>query len=205
MLRAFTTLGLFLVVVLMLSCSSKEQTRTTIHGSLPNWNLDEIVERSDAVVVAKVVREIGTKRIPGFGPGWDYVYKDYDLTVELAIYPASLPQPIAGLVEAGVASNDSTVRVSRPDGELLEFRVGERVMLFLESLKGEKFENTAGRPIPRGFTKETYYQVIISAGYGKLLPVGAKWKDSRVPKEVNFGEVTIAEVEQAVARVKRNP
>jgi hypothetical protein len=77
------------------------------------------------------------------------------------------------------------------------FSSGERVLLFLESLQSAKFQEPPGRPLPQGFTEQTYYQVIVSARYGKLIPAGDKWKDSR-----SDSEVTVQEIEQAIDRQK---
>jgi hypothetical protein len=159
-----------------------------VYESLPNWSLDEMVAHSDAVVVGTVVRKMGTKRSPnGYSADYDYVFKDYELAVEQSVFPSGLPQRIAILTEAGIASNDSNLQVSRAvKGP--EFEAGERVMVFLERVRSEVLNET-GHSIPEGFTQETYYRVIVSAGYGKLSPTRGVWKDSRSRQEVTISEV----------------
>lgn len=77
-----------------------------------------------------------------------------------------LSSPLAVLSSAlDSSSNDSFVRRSK---------VGDRVLLFLESLQDPKFEIPPGRPVPEGFTEQNYYGVILSARYGKLVLSGDK-------------------------------
>ncbi len=99
-----------------------------------------MVAHSDAVVVGTIIRKMGTKRSPnGYSTDYDYVFKDYELEVEQSIFPSGLPQRIAILTEAGIASNDSNLQVSRAvKGP--EFEAGERVMVFLERVRSEVLE-----------------------------------------------------------------
>lgn len=59
------------------------------------------------------------------------------------------------------------------------------------------FTEFPGFTVPPGFTADTYFNHLVSARYGKLVPAGAEWKDSR------SGEpVSVTEIEEAVARAQ---
>jgi hypothetical protein len=165
-------------------------------GLCPDWNIDDMAKRSDAIIVGTVVAELGTKQ--DSGPYEDTsdlvnVYKDVQIDVERFIHPASAtPESIAVLFNARIDSTNKEghIHTFSPAPTL---EVGDRVLLFLESLQGDKFNNPPGRPIPAGYSVEEYYQVLISESYGKLIPDGDDWKDSRSDKEVK-----VSDIEQAV-------
>ena len=84
------------------------------------------------------------------------------------LYPeGDFQSEIAVLVEAGISG--SGVTVIQPE-DVPSFREQERMLLFLESLEGPKFSEGVGRPVPKGFSEKTYYQVVIDSLYGKMLP-----------------------------------
>jgi hypothetical protein len=197
--------GALILILLLVACASGVSNSSgrmlQISGLLPNWDVDGMVQRADAVIIGAITKELGTKEIPGSleTVQFAYVFNDYEVAVERFLYPSEISsQQIAILTQAGPASKDSSVQVVVGE-EKPEFKAGERILLFLESLQDPKFENTPGRPVPEGFTERNYYQVILSARYGKLVPADGKWRDSRTGIEV-----TVPEVEQAVDRQKAN-
>jgi hypothetical protein len=195
--------AVLMLVFSLLACSSGASDSNgrvvQVFGLLPNWDVDGIVRESNAIVIGTITREIGTKEIPRSLHTVEsvYVFEDYEVAVERLIYPSDAhPQEIAILTQAGVATKDDSVKVVVGE-EKPNFSIGERVLLFLESLQGAEFQDSPGRPVPEGFTEQTYYQVLMSARYGKLSPAGENWKDSR-----SDNEITVSEIEQAVARQK---
>ena len=159
---------------------SEGETIVKTFGLLPSWDIEDMVKRSDAVVIGMISRDLGTKQEPGIGepPRFYYKYKDYELTVEeVLLSGADLPERIAILVEDGA----STVEGSRVVGmdDIPTFQSNERMLLFLESLEDPKFSEGPGRPVPSGFTESTYFRVIIGSKFAKMLPEGDTWKDAR--------------------------
>ena len=170
-------------------------------GFRPSWDVEDMVKRSDAVVIAMISRDLGTKQQPEFNdpPRFNYEYKDYELTVEEVIYSrANIPERIAILVEAGVSAvpavDGSIVEVVGMD-DIPTLQANERMLLFLESLEDPKFSESPGRPVPKGFTESTYFQVIVGGLFAKLLPEGDKWKDTRSNQMF-----TIAQLRDAIDR-----
>ena len=177
---------------------SESETVVKIFGTRPAWDVEDMVRRSDAVVIAMLSRDLGTKQQPGVGepPKFNYTYKDYELTVEEVIYSkANLPERIAILVEDGISAVDESRVVGMDDIPTLQ--ANERMVLFLESLEGPKFSEGAGRPVPKGFTESTYFQVIIGSQFAKLLAEGGKWKDTRSNQTL-----TVAQLRDAIDRHK---
>ena len=159
---------------------SEDETVVRVFGTRPSWDVEDMVKRSDAVVIGMISRELGDKQQPGIGepPRLYYKYKDYELTVEEALHSkADLPERIAILVEDGASAVDGSRVVGMNDIPTLQ--ANERMLLFLESLEGPKFSEGVGRPVPEGFTENTYFQVIIGSQFAKLLPEGDEWKDAR--------------------------
>ena len=207
---AISCAGVFMLLLAALSagCSEDGQTdaptvsegETVVRtfGMLPSWDVEDMVKRSDAVVIAMLSRDLGTKQQPGVGdpPKFNYKYKDYELTVEEVIYSKeNLPEQIAILVEDGISAVDAPTVVGMDDIPVLQ--VDERMLLFLGSLEGPKFSEGAGRPVPKGFTESTYFQVIIGSQFAKLLPEGNKWKDTRSNQTF-----TVAQLRDAIDRHK---
>ncbi len=61
-----------------------------IRGNRPNWDLEAMVKRSDAVVIVSFTKDLGSKRQPGENeepPRFDFLFKDFELTVEKFLYP----------------------------------------------------------------------------------------------------------------------
>ena len=159
---------------------SEDETVVRVFGTRPSWDVEDMVKRSDAVVVGMISRALGGKQEPGIGepPRLYYKYRDYEFAVEEALHSkADLPERIAILVEDGVSAVDGSRVIGMNDIPTL--RANERMLLFLESLEGPKFSEGVGRPVPKGFTEKTYFQVIIGSQFAKLLPEGDEWKDAR--------------------------
>ena len=171
---------------------SEADTVIALSGARPNWGVEDMVKRVDAVVIGTVKRELALKQAPGGDddpPLFYHQYKDYEVSVEEAIYPkAGLPENIAILVEAGAVASDSSIAIHGND-DVPSFFTEEKSLVFLESLKGDKFSEGVGRPVPKGFTEDSYFQVIIGAGLGKLLPEGDKWEDSRTGEVITLDDI----------------
>ena len=71
------------------------------------------------------------------------------------------------------------------------------MLLFLENMAGPEYTEGVGRPVPKGFTEQTYYRAIIGGFYAKLLQDGDKWEDSRHDKTA-----TVDQIRAAVQRQK---
>ena len=207
---AISYVGVVMLFLAALStgCSGDGQTAATtvlegetvmrIFGTRPAWDVEDMVKQSDAVVIAMLSRDLGSKQQPGIGdpPTFNYKYKDYELTVEEVIYSReNLPKQIAVLVEDGLSAVDGSTVVGMDDIPALQ--VDERMLLFLESLEGPKFSEGVGRPVPKGFTEKTYFQVIIGSQFAKLLPEGDKWKDTHSNQTF-----TVAQLRDAIDRQK---
>jgi hypothetical protein len=181
------------------SADTDSGSRLMVLGQKPTWDLEEMVERSDAVVIGTLTRDLGDKILtigePG-DPDFDFVFKDYELTLERSIYPESgFPDTVAVLIEDGVRSLGDSAVSQRPGNPV--FDLDEKMLLFLESLEGPEFEEGAGRPVPKGFITKTYYQAIIAGSYGKLSEDGDKWTDA-----VSGETITIEQLESAIAEAK---
>ena len=168
-------------------------TVVSVSGTRPNWNVAGMVKRADAIVIGTVKKELGTKREPVGGearPSIYFQYKDYEMTVEQAVHPPTgMPGSIAILVESGVVASDSSIEIDGHDDDTPPFFASEKSLVFLESLKGPEFSEGVGRPVPTGFTEDTYYQVIIGAGLAKLLPDGDNWQDSRTGEAITLDDI----------------
>ena len=206
--RAAACAGIFMLFLAALSagCSTDGQTAgptvsegetvVRIFGTRPNWDVEDMVKRSDAVAIGMISRDLGTKQQPGFGepPQLYYKYKDYEFTVEEALHStADLPERIAILVEDGASAVDGSRVVGM--GDIPTLQANERMLLFLESLEGHKFSEGPGRPAPSGFTESAYFQVIIGSQFAKLLPEGDTWKDTRSNQTF-----TVAQLNNAIDR-----
>ena len=192
---AISCAGVFMLFLATLSagCSGDGQTAgstvaegdTVVRafGLLPNWDVEDMVKRSDAVVIGMVSRDLGSKQETEFNdpPRFNYNFKDYELTVEEVIYSrADLPERIAILVEDGLSAVDGSTVVSVVGmDDVPTLQADERMLLFLESLEGPKFSEGAARPVPKGFTESNYFRIVIGSLFAKLLPEGDKWKDTR--------------------------
>lgn len=173
-----------------------------IMGLLPEWDLEDMVQRSDAVAIGILEEELGTKTEPGGlndPPTYKHEFTDYKLTVETAFYPSTLPEQIAVLAETGVTPGNDNIVVMAHEG-VPTFNVGERAILFMESLADEEeFGDGASRPVPDGFTGDDYYIAIVGGVYGKIMRSGEKWEDSRTGESFTTHELT-----SAIAEIKKN-
>lgn len=170
--------------------SEGERTRL-IFSQKPTWGLEDMVRRSDAVVIGELTRDLGDKKQPGDDPAsprFFFAFKDYELTIERAVYPGpDFPERIAVLLEEGVVSADGSSKAYRDENA--EFNRNEQMLLFLENLAGPQFADGAGRPVPKGFTEKAYYQAILAGTYGKLAADGNKWRDSISGEAFTVGEL----------------
>lgn len=199
-------LGLALAVT---ACASQQEApqqdtgpRISERGSFPNWSVREMVERSDAVVIATLEVNLGSKGIPGAhmeSVSYVRLFTDYKVAVEQVLYvrDGTTPKHLALLTHAGIVPTSPGSHVEEIEG-FPAFQTGERVLLFLTRVSAEQLQLEPEHFVPRGFTLDEYYRPRVSALYGKLVPQGSNWKDSRTGKPV-----TMSEIQQAIAAVKR--
>ena len=196
-------LGVVLAMVAMVAaCSLTQPTDEpsrptgdrifTMSGMMPDWNLEEMVKRSDAVVIGTLGAELGIKIEPGGGndpPYYNQVYTDYELTVEQTIYPSSgLPAKIAVLVGPNsVPARDNITIID--DGDLPTYVTNEKVLLFLERLDKPHFNEGPGKTPPTDYPKADYYNVVVGNQYGKLTQDGDKWFDGRSSKTITVSDI----------------
>ena len=152
-----------------------------------------MVARSDAIVIGKVSRELGSKEFPELLGGgeesrfaWRFLH--YGLEVETVLKPRSLQAGVLALmIGAGIVPAREGIDVSSyfEDPELA---VGERILVFLERIPDEE---SPGVPIvvPSGFDREQYYLVILSSNYSKLVPDGDLWRDVRSNSVVSSQDI----------------
>ena len=203
-----------LIAVALIGCSNFQQPtqapifdadgKPMVHimGLLPDWDLEDMVQRSDAVAIGILQEDLGTKTEPGGlndPPTYYYEFTDYKFTVETAFYPRTLPDQIAVLAETGAVPGNDNIFVQGHDG-VPTFAVGERVILFMQSLEDEeRFGDGASRPVPDGFTVDDYYIAIVGGVYGKIMRSGKKWEDSRTGKSF-----TTDKLASAIEEIKKN-
>ena len=192
----YAGIAIFLIATVGLGCSTghhhhqaapEGKSGVWVAGLSPSWDVDEMVGRSDAIVVGVVSETLGTKQEAGGRedpPRFYYEFKDFALEVEEVLYPAKndLPARIAILTEAGISAPGDAVTVSGLQ-DIPEFHIGERVLLFLDSLEDPVYASGVGRPIPEGFAASSYFQVVISSKYAKLKLEDGKWWDARSKSE----------------------
>ena len=97
--------------------------------------------------------------------------------------PRSLQSDVLALmIGAGIVPAREGIEVAGLEDP--ELAVGERILVFLESIPDEE---SPGVPIvvPSGFDRERYYRVILSSNYSKLVPDGDLWRDVRSSKVVS--------------------
>ena len=209
---ATSCVGVFMLFLATLSAGCSADGRTAaptvsegervikVFGARPSWDVEDMVKRSDAVVIGMISRDLGDKQQPGVGepPKLYYKYKDYEFTVEEVLHSEKdLPMQIAILVEDGASAVGESRMVGVED--LPTLLANERMLLFLESLEGPKFSEGVGRPVPKGFTESTYFQVIVGSKFAKLLPERDEWKDARSNQKF-----TAEKLENAIERHKAN-
>ena len=181
----------------------EEGKRTVlIEGLSPDWDLEEMVRRSDAIAIGVLREDLGSKTEPGpFGdpPKYHYVFTDYKLDVEQAFYPGTLPENIVVLAETGVKPGSDDYIAVGFEG-VPSYAVGDRVILFMENMSDDaKFGDGASRPVPDGFTGDDYYLAIVGGTYGKIQRSGDKWEDSRTGESF-----TTQELASAIQEIKKN-
>ena len=180
-----------------------EQRSLTLDGLLPDWDLEDMVERSDAIAIGVLETDLGTKQEAGGlndPPSYYYEFTDYKFEIERDFYPGTLPANIAVMAETGVASGEEGLEVFGFDG-VPNYELDNRVLLFLESMADdERFGDGASRPVPEGFTKDDYYLVMVGGPFGKLIRNDEKWEDSRTADSFTTQELT-----SAVEEIKKTP
>ncbi len=188
-------LGLALTLVLRFSGILENNGDAHVHyqGFMPNWTLAEMVDRSDAIIIGTISRELSVKEIPiGSDDGRTLasIVADYEVQVERTLHPSKGDFP-------------STIAVSTTGGKRLgtfvalsddhpTYQKGERMLLFLERLPDRTYIEIPGFNIPQGFTQETYFNHLVSAKYGKLILIGEEWKDSRTGETLSVPAIEAA-------------
>ena len=178
-----------------------DQLVVRTEGLQPDWDLDTMVRRSDAVVVATVRETLDTSQYPGPSSGgetpkYNEEFRNHRLTIETAYHPASLSGDVAVMTGPYPVQSDPNISVAVQD-QIPEFAVGDRVLVFLDSLDDPVYSDGPVKTAPDGYTKARYYRPIIGSYYGKLMVVGLHWSDTRSHKSVSENQVT-----EAVARQK---
>ncbi len=177
---------------------SEDRIVVEVLGLLPSWNLEEMVARSDAIVIGRVSRELGSKEFPepfgrGGEPRYAWRFLDYELEVETVLKPLSLQSEVVALmIGAGIVPAREGIEVAGLEDP--ELAVGERILVFLESVQDEPFTGVP-HVVPSGFDRERYYRVILSSNYSKLVPDGDLWRDVR-----SQGVVSLRDIEEAVVQ-----
>ena len=202
-------LAILLTATLGAGCSSDQpaapegKSALWVGGLRPGWDLEDMVKQSDAVVIGVVSDGLGTKLEPGGNndpPLYHYEFEDFAFTVEEVLYPENgeLPDRIAIMTEVGITTASTDLTVSGGN-DIPEFQIGERVLVFLDSLDDPVYAaEGVGRPVPKGFTESSYFQVVIGARYSKLSPNEGKWKDA-VSKKVLERDELVAAIKQVAA------
>ena len=157
-----------------------------------------MVARSDAIVIGMVSRQLGSKEFPELLGGGEesrfaWRFLDYELEVETVLKPRSLQSDVLALmIGAGIVPAREGIEVAGLEDP--ELAVGERVLVFLESVQDEPFTGVP-HVVPSGFDRERYYRVILSSNYSKLVPDGDLWRDVR-----SQGVVSLRDIEEAVVQ-----
>ena len=176
------------------SDNTNGETVVGVVNTRPNWDVEDMVKRSDVVVIGSFTADLGSKQKTWGGSQSNlnikYDFKDYQFAVEEVLYPeGDFDSEIAVLVEAGISSTGNKVLQAE---DVPSFQVQETMLLFLESLKDYDDSDGVGRPVPKGFSENAYYRMIVGSLYGKLLPDGDKWEDSITGKAVSVGQIADA-------------
>ena len=205
LLAAASALVLALALV---GCSaaapSSEPTESVVMvtGLMPDWTLDEMVRRSDAVVIGTLAEELGTKTYPGSAPPgespkYNEKFKDFEFAVERTFYSAKkLPGSIVVLTGPQPVPADDHKRVAE-DKDIPTFATKERVLLFLDGLDDAMYDEGPGTVVPARYTKGDYYFVIVAGNYGKLTERAGRWEDTRSHKTIS-----VERIKETVQKVK---
>ena len=201
MLKVMLLLSTFIILNACSSNLGNPVPTEFVHGHFPTWDLPKMVKLSDAVVIGTVREEIQSKVSPAGPEGEEdlflHVYTDYALDVEQFLFldSNSTSADKIAIVAVGGEANYKGKNVEFHFPGEPTFEVGERVLLFLQHPPDDSYE-LAGHHLPPGFTKETYYDVLASLQYGKIVlePGEDKGEDKLSGKSV-----TIKQVEDAVS------
>ena len=205
LLAAASALVLTLALV---ACSaaapSSEPTESVVMVTslMPDWNLDEMVRRSDAVVIGTLAEELGTRTYPGSAPPgespkYQEEFKDFEFAVERTIYSAKkLPDSILVLTGPRSVPVDDHKKVVE-DKDIPTFAANDRVLLFLDGLDDAMYNEGPGMVVPTGYVKGDYYFVIVAGDYGKLTERAGSWEDTR-----NLKMISVERIMETVRKVK---
>ncbi|MEX0761155.1 MAG: hypothetical protein WD208_08180 [Dehalococcoidia bacterium] len=182
------------LILVLMGCNDEFSGDFTVsHRSslLPNWSIEELTGNADIAVIGTVGQTLDTRFAPinsSENPGVGYSYTTVLLNVEDVVHPGeSLASEIAVLLEPSVVSSDASVTALQ-SRDIPGFEAGERVMVFLEKVHPSLIEDGVVS-VPDGFTSDTYFRTLVTARYGKLLPAGNEWRDSRSGEEVRLAAV----------------
>ena len=155
------------------------ESGTIVSGSWVKFTIDDLVEKSDTVLIGKVVDIFPSRQVDR--PPW-IVITDVVIEVERYLYGQSQSTYIAVMVPGG-RTEEMIVRVS----DQPVFNQGEEVALFL-------YLQVSGITPPEGFERAEYYMVTGSIqgkpGYSDDIMV--TWEGERF---------TVSEVEQKIATI----
>jgi hypothetical protein len=155
------------------------ESGTIVSGSMVRYTIDDLVEKSDTVLIGKVVDIFPSRQVDR--PPW-IVITDVVIEVERYLYGQSQSTYIAVMVPGG-RTEEMVVRVS----DQPVFNLGEEVALFL-------YLQVSGITPPGGFNRDEYYMVTGSIqgkpSYSDDIMV--TWEGERF---------TVSEVEQKIASI----
>lgn len=198
-MKIVTTLAV--LTLLLLGCAAEQPSRlVSVQGMQLDFTLNDMVKRSDAVVVGVVAASLATTTIdgpapPGKTPNHQEEFRNYRLAVETTFYPANLPASIAVMTGPYPVSDNPNVFVEQDD--IPELAVGEKVMLFLARLDGPEYANSPTNSPPTGYSKANWYRPVTGSTFGKLTERSGRWEDTR-----SFTTISVQEVQAAVADEK---
>ena len=209
MLGLLAAASALVLVLALVGCSaaaapSSESNESVlmVTGLMPDWDIDEMVRRSDAVVIGTLAEELGTKTYPGSAPpGESPKYQDqfkvFEFAVESTFYSANkLPDSIVVLTGPPAVPAGDYKKVAE-DKDIPAFAANERVLLFLDGLDDPMYNEGPGMEIPAGYVKGDYYFVIVAGLYGKLIERTGNWEDTRSAKTVS-----VERINESVQKVK---
>ncbi|MDE2937413.1 MAG: hypothetical protein OXR67_00625 [Chloroflexota bacterium] len=198
-MKILTTLAV--LSLLLLGCAAEQPTEVvSVQGMQLDFTLNDMVKRSDAVVVGVVSETLATTTIdgpapPGKTPNHQEEFRNYRLSVDTTFYPAGLPASIALMTGPYPVSDNPNVFVEQDD--IPELAVGEKVLLFLDRLDGPEYANSPTNNPPAGYSKANWYRPVTGSTFGKLTERDGRWEDTR-----SFTTISVQEVRAAIDKEK---